>query len=157
MADGFDIDVDAEELNELWMAREDMNASVRRSAAEYLAIVKATAPEKSGALRSGLVVSSLPENSSLPGKAVYDVSFDSGMNDTFVKVSKRGFRYYYPASQEYGFARPDPNLKKARRKRYTGSDRTPGKYFMRSSAEGFADTFFADVNAMASDILRRKS
>lgn len=57
-------------------------------------------------------------------KVVFDVTFDAAMNDKFVKLTKTGKRYYYPASQEYGF-----RIGRTRRK--------TGLYFMRDTAVAF--------------------
>lgn len=82
---------------------------------------RAAAPVKTGALRSGIIRSPGPERSAKTGKVVYDLYMDAGMNDTFVKFTKSGKRYYYPSSMEYGF-----RLKRGRR--------YPGKYYMLNSA-----------------------
>ena len=154
MAEFMSMDIDDSDLQKLRMERAEMNATVEAAAYRYVLAARAAAPERSGALKRGIIPSPLPENSSLPGKVVYDAYFDPA-NDTFVKVSKKGFRYYYPASQEYGFARPNPNLKKARKKRYTGKDRTPGKYFMKNSANGFFTSFEDDVAEMVNEVLNK--
>lgn len=65
--------------------------------------IRTKAPKKSGDLISGIIPSPWEEKSKYPGKVVRQVYMDAGMNDTFVKMSKKGKRYYYPASQEYGF------------------------------------------------------
>lgn len=147
------MDIDDSDLQKIRMERAEMNATVEAAAYRYVLAARAAAPEKSGDLKRGIIPSPLPERSSLPGKVVYDAYFDPAQNDTFVKISKKGFRYYYPASQEFGFSRPNPNMKKARKKRYAGKDRTPGKYFMRDSAVQSYDSFFAAVDQMVLDIL----
>jgi hypothetical protein len=48
-----------------------------------------------------------PEKTRIRGKKVFDITFDSSMNDIFVKESKTGKRAYYPASMEYGFMKKD--------------------------------------------------
>lgn len=92
-----------------------------RGSAEFLrATAASAAPIKYGYLRTGLIVAPGREKSKTYGKVVNDVVFDAGMNDVFVKMSKSGKRYYYPASQEYGF--------RSRHRR-----RVPGRYFMRDA------------------------
>lgn len=89
--------------------------------------VRTRAPKRTGDLRSGIIASPWAERSATPGKVVYDVCFDAHMNNTFVKFSKKNKRYYYPASQEYGF-------------RIWGGRRQPGLYFMRdTSVEYFGE------------------
>ena len=155
MAEFMSMDIDDADLQKLRMERAEMNNTIEAAAYRYVLAARAAAPEKSGDLKRGIIPSPFPENSSLPGKVVYDAYFDPAQNDTFVKVSKKGYRYYYPASQEYGFARPNPNLKKARKKRYTGKDRTPGKYFMRDSAINFYGSFESDVAEMVNEVLNK--
>ena len=73
------------------------------------------------------------------GKTVYDVYFDEKMNDTFVKYSG-GKRYYYPASQEYGF-------------RTRGGGRKGGLYFMRNTAVSYYGALEARVAQAVDQIL----
>ncbi|QYR20803.1 HK97 gp10 family phage protein [Paenibacillus sp. sptzw28] len=77
----------------------------RAGARIALKAAKANAPEDTGALKSGIILKK--ERKSQAGKAVYDVMPSPAMNDVFVKVSKKGKRSYYPASQEYGFLTED--------------------------------------------------
>ena len=110
----------AEALERL-RAEPDKIRKAARSAASYvLALARRNAPKKSGDLRRGIVLSPFAERSRYQGKAVYQVYLDEKMNDTFVKYAKSGKRYYYPASQEYGF----------RTKTRAGEKHVPGKYFM---------------------------
>jgi hypothetical protein len=74
--------------------------------------------DKTGSLRRGIVLKG--ERSKVKGKKVYQVTMDAKMNDTFVKKSKAGIRYYYPASQEYGF-------------RTKNGGYIPGFHFMRNA------------------------
>ena len=94
---------------------------VRQSAAGLLFRTRAAAPYRTGALQSGLILAPGKERSALHGKVVNDIVFDAGMNETFVKYTKSGKRYYYPASQEYGF-------------RISRGRRVPGLYYMRNTA-----------------------
>jgi hypothetical protein len=58
--------------------------------------------DQSGEMRKGIVMKG--EKQHVQGKKVYAVLMDPAKNDIFVKMSKDGKkRYYYPASQEYGF------------------------------------------------------
>lgn len=66
-----------------------------------LAAARAMAPVDTGLLRKGLKI--VGEKASTKGRKVYQVVFDRAYNDVFVKNSKSGDRYYYPASQEFGF------------------------------------------------------
>ncbi|MEG2289920.1 MAG: hypothetical protein RSA29_02630 [Clostridium sp.] len=76
--------------------------------------------DQTGYMRKGII--SKAERSRVKGKKVYQVVMDPKMNDVFVKMSKDGKkRYYYPASQEYGFK--------------TGRGYTPGFHFMRKAME----------------------
>lgn len=98
---------------------------VRASAAAYRDRARAKAPKKTRSLAEGIIVNPEIENSSTPHKVVRDILFDARMNDTFVKMTKTGKRYYYPASQEYGF------------KKVNGG-RVPGRYYMRDAAVEYA-------------------
>ncbi len=80
---------------------------------------KTKAPEDTGDLRKGII---LKKERSRRGKAVFQVTMDSSMNDIFVKISKDGKRSYYPAAQEYGYITRD-------------GDYMPGAYFMRDSLQ----------------------
>ena len=102
-----------------------INPLVKSSAEALRDRAQVRAPKKSGDLARGIIVNPICERSSNPHKTVHDVVFDAGMNDTFVKMTKTGKRYYYPASQEYGF-------------QTVNGKRVPGKYFMRDAAVDFA-------------------
>jgi HK97 gp10 family phage protein len=63
---------------------------------------RANAPYDTGQLKKGIILRG--EKASHKGKKVYDVVFDSSMNDVFQKRDKSGkVNGYYPVSQEYGF------------------------------------------------------
>lgn len=102
----------------------EIEGSVRDSANALLSRTKAAAPYRLGHLRAGLIVAPGREKSKTYGKVVNDIVFDAAMNDVFVKMSKAGKRYYYPASKEYGF-------------RVEGGKRVPGLYYMRNTASAF--------------------
>jgi HK97 gp10 family phage protein len=75
--------------------------SAKDGAKIALASAKVKAPKDTGDLRKGIIIKG--EKKTVSGKKVYDVMMDPAMNDVFVKVTKEGKRYYYPASQEFGF------------------------------------------------------
>lgn len=130
------------------------------SAAGTLAVrVRTRAPMKTGALISGIIPSPWEERSKYPGKIVRQVYMDAGMNDTFVKVSKAGKRYYYPASQEYGFriAGRKPNSVyvdpfwgeiPVRHKVY-------GKYFMRDTLIDYVPAFESDFETLVDKVVSK--
>lgn len=66
---------------------------------------KQNAPVDTGDLKNALVLK--PERRTKVGKKVYDVMVDPMKNEIFVKTTTDGTRYYYPASQEYGFMTVD--------------------------------------------------
>lgn len=116
------------------------------SAAGTLAVrIRTKAPRKSGDLISGIIPSPWEENSKYPGKIVRQVYMDAGMNDTFVKISRSGKRYYYPASQEFGFriARRS-TLTPKQAAAYNAAprrNRVPGKYFMNDTFIDYIPVF----------------
>lgn len=79
--------------------------SARAGARIALRAAKENAPEDTGALKQGIILKG--ERTRTRGKKVYDVMMDPAKNDIFVKMTKDGKRYYYPASQEYGFLTVD--------------------------------------------------
>lgn len=125
------------------VSSEQLTAPVKKSATGLAYRIKSKAPRRTGALQSGIIPSPSAERSASPGKVVFDVCFDAQMNDTYVKFSKAGKRYYYPASQEYGF-----RIGRAKRK--------PGLYYMRNTAIEFylehAQTVSEAVNAILEDL-----
>lgn len=141
------------------MAKPDLDAvrkeieqvrSIVQTAAGALAVrVRTKAPKKSGDLISGIVPSPWEENSKYPGKIVRQVYMDYAMNDTFVKMTKTGKRYYYPASQEYGFKISGrTTLTPQQSSAYQVSARkktVPGKYFMHDTFNEYVPVFEEDV------------
>lgn len=116
------------------------------TAAGTLAVrIHTKAPRRTGDLISGIIPSPWEEKSQYPGKIVRQVYMDARMNDTFVKVSKNGTRYYYPASQEFGF----------RIANRTGSQvkRVPGKYFMKNTFVDYVPSFNSDVQKLMEAVL----
>jgi len=70
-----------------------------------LKAAKALAPVDTGELRDGIILKG--EKNRVRGKKVNDVMMDPAKNHIFVKTTKEGKRYYYPASQEYGYLTVD--------------------------------------------------
>ena len=70
-----------------------------------LLAARAKAPWRFGDLANGIILKG--EKLRKRGKKVYDVMMDPAKNDIFVKTTKDGKRYYYPASMEYGFITRD--------------------------------------------------
>ena len=98
--------------------------SARAGGRIALKAAKANAPVDTGELKSGIILKR--ERSRVKGKAVYDVMMDPAKNDVFVKTTKDGKRYYYPASQEYGFLTRDGGY-------------VPGYRFLRRAIDENAD------------------
>lgn len=105
MARGYKI----EGMKELQKAFKELNKvpqtvatrAARAGASVAYKDAKANAPIDEGNLQRGIVMKK--ERRVKLGKAVYDIKFDPAKNDIFVKETKEGTRYYYPASMEYGF------------------------------------------------------
>lgn len=124
--------------------------SIVQTAAGALAVrIRTKAPKKSGDLISGIVPSPWEENSKYPGKIVRQVYMDYAMNDTFVKMTKNGKRYYYPASQEYGFKISGRTTLTPQQSSYyqvsARKKRVPGKYFMHDPFIEYVPVFEEDV------------
>lgn len=75
--------------------------AARAGAKIAFADAKSNAPVDTGALQGGLIMRA--EKTRKRGKKVFDIFPDARKSDIFVKKIKDGTRYYYPASQEYGF------------------------------------------------------
>ena len=141
-------------LSDLGLAKvraemEGISRIVQTAAGTLAARIRTNAPKKSGDLIEGIIPSPWEENSAYPGKIVRQVYMDAGMNDTFVKVAKNGKRYYYPASQEFGFDianRSTVTPQQAAAYQVTARrKRVPGKFFMN-------DTFVEYIPAFAEDV-----
>lgn len=128
------VDLDTKDIHGLELAakaiggvtKKQLTPAVRKAMKPMLQAAREGAPVDTGALKKGIILKS-ERNKGL--KKVYQVTFDRKMNDTFVKHSGRdgaGKRYYYPASQEYGF------LKKS-------GGKHPGKHFLKKAAEAQED------------------
>lgn len=79
--------------------------AAKKGAQIALKAAKQKAPFLTGALEEGIILKG--EKTRRKGKKVYQVTMNPAMNDVFVKTTKDGKRYYYPASQEYGFITKD--------------------------------------------------
>jgi len=79
--------------------------AARKGASIALKSARAKAPWDTGELSNGIILKG--EKLRKRGKKVYQVVIDPAKNDIFVKYTKDGKRYYYPASQEYGFITRD--------------------------------------------------
>lgn len=79
--------------------------AARKGATIALKAARAKAPWETGELANGIILKA--EKTRKRGKKVYQVTIDPKKNDIFVKMTKDGKRYYYPASMEYGFMTRD--------------------------------------------------
>lgn len=79
--------------------------AAKKGARIALKAARAKAPWETGELSNGIVLKG--ERARKKGKKVYQVTLDPAKNDIFVKTTKDGKRYYYPASMEYGFITRD--------------------------------------------------
>lgn len=79
--------------------------AAKKGAMIALKAAKAKAPEDTGELKRGIILRA--EKTRKRGKKVYDIMMNPAMNDVFVKYTKDGKRYYYPASMEFGFITRD--------------------------------------------------
>ncbi|MFB7142075.1 HK97 gp10 family phage protein [Gottfriedia sp. NPDC056225] len=86
--------------------------AARKGANVVFKQAKKEAPVEIGNLKKGVILR--PERTRTKGKKVFQVVMDRAFNRIFVKVSKRGKRAYYPASQEYGFFSRGKDGKKGR-------------------------------------------
>ena len=132
--------------------------SLVESSAGTLAVrIRTTAPKKSGDLIAGIIPSPWEENSKYPGKIVRQVYMDAGMNDTFVKMSRSGKRYYYPASQEFGFdiaRRTTLSPKQAAAfGAATRRTRVPGKFFMNDTFIDYVPVFEQAAAALVDKVV----
>lgn len=131
--------------NPVQMALPKMRTIVQANAERVAAYARALAPSRSGALRMGIIPSEWEENSKNPFKIGRQVYMDHRMNETFVKLRKDGKRYYYPASQEYGFLVRSNN----------GSMRKiPGKHFLKASRDAVSPAFSADMEAFVEEVMQ---
>ena len=135
----------AKAIEKLQLNEEEITRFITTSVGRLAVIVRSRAPKDSGDLRRGIVASPWVEQSAKPGKIVKEVYFTHTMSDVFVKYSRNGTRYYYPASQEYGFFVEN---------RVGHHRHIDGKYFMRDSSIEFAPAFEADGRKLLEGIIR---
>lgn len=84
------------------MPQKQITKGVRRGTNVILHQARAMAPRRTGKLRKKLTLK--PERSKKRGKKVMQVTFQKVEKfPEAVKVAKDGTRYYYPASQNFGF------------------------------------------------------
>lgn len=124
---------------------------VQSATASLAVLIRTNAPRKTGDLIKGIVPSPWEEKSAYPGKIVRQVYMDAGMNDTFVKVTKSGKRYYYPASQEFGF-RIARRSTISRRNTPSRSAKVPGKFFMRDTFIAYVPGFVSKVDDFVGEV-----
>lgn len=133
--------------------------SLVQTAAGALAVrIRGKAPEgDTGDLISGIIPSPWEENSKYPGKIVRQVYMDAGMNDTFVKVTKNGKRYYYPASQEFGFQIARRSTLTPKQSAAYGAaprrTRAPGKFFMNDTFVDYILVFENDAEMLVDKVV----
>lgn len=128
---------------------------VESSAGTLAVRIRTNAPKKSGDLISGIIPSPWEENSKYPGKIVRQVYMDAGMNDTFVKMSKAGKRYYYPASQEFGFQIANRTTIPARAAAASRRTRVPGKFFMNDTFIDYIPVFEKAAEALVDKVVSK--
>lgn len=128
---------------------------VQTSAGALAARIRTRAPKKSGDLISGIIPSPWEENSAYPGKIVRQVYMDAEMNDTFVKVSKSGKRYYYPASQEFGFRIANRTSLAVKNAYVPRRNRVPGKFFMNDTFIDYIPVFQKDAETLVDKVVGR--
>ena len=119
----------AEVLERFRIQQDMIDKAVIDAMEPAVSIARTKAPKRTGDLRRGIVRLELGrhglEQSKNPGKAVGEIGMDPGLNDTFVKMTKDGKRYYYPASKEYGFLHKDG---------FGGMYRMPGWHFLHATS-----------------------
>lgn len=119
--------------------------------------IRTKAPKKSGDLIKGIIPSPWEENSTYPGKIVRQVYMDAAMNDTFVKMTKNGKRYYYPASQEFGFRIIRRSTLTPKQSAAYGTaprrNRVPGKFFMNDTFVEYIPVFAEAVEKLMDKVV----
>lgn len=95
-----------------------VNKSARNGAKISHKDAKNSAPFLTGALEEGIILKA--EKTRKKGKKVYQVTIKD--NPEFIRVTEEGNRYYYPASQEYGF-------------RLRNGGKVEGLHFLRNSID----------------------
>lgn len=95
-----------------------VNKSAKNGASISYKDAKSKAPFLTGALEEGIILKA--EKTNKKGKKVYQISIKD--NPEFIKTTAEGNRYYYPASQEYGF-------------RLRNGGKVEGLHFLRNSID----------------------
>lgn len=112
--------------------------SAKKGANIALKDARQNAPFETGDLESGIILKA--EKTRKRGKKVYQVTMDPAKNDLFVKVTKDGKRYYYPASQEFGYITKDGGY-------------MPGAHYLRDSIDSNKAKIEREiVNVLAQEI-----
>ena len=141
--------VTPEQLGKIQLRHDDIVRLISGSAGQLAAVMRTNAPVYTGrpradvvpgALRRGIVPSPLAEKTASPYKVVYEVYWDEKMNGTFVKLARSGKRYYYPASQEYGFR--------------TRRGRVSGRFFMSNSLVAYVPVVDKQIEKLVEEALR---
>ena len=84
------------------MPQKQITKGARKGANVILKDARARAPKRTGVMRKGIY---LKAEKSRRGKKVFQITFRS--NPEFVKITSDSTRYFYPASQEFGFRTRD--------------------------------------------------
>lgn len=137
----------AEAMERFVLKQDVLDRAVKNAIDPAVRMVRARAPRKTGALRAGIIRADLLrgglERSAAPGKAVGQIVMDRDKNDEFVKVTRYGTRYYYPASQEYGFLHTSRE----------GYRRVPGHHFFHAVSRLYAPNMEALAERVTEEIL----
>lgn len=116
------------------LAGRHISPAVRKAMKPVLQAAKSNAPVATGALKKGLVLRS--EKSGVKLKKVFVVGLDSKKNDIFAKESigpdGKKKRYYYPASQEFGFKK-------------SNGGKVPGKHYLKRALDDNEDKVADDI------------
>lgn len=123
-------------LTEWFELEHHLNECAHTHAYKVARVARKLAPYRRGELRRGIIALDAPEKAKSKGKFGYQVVMAYDMDDVFVKTRKDGKRYYYPASQEYGFLT---------RNRTVERRHVDGKYFMKRAATTGYYAFYDDV------------
>lgn len=143
------------------LSDKELGKIVKKAAEPVRSAVKSAAPEKTGALKSGIILHK--ERKKAAGKVVYDVMMDGKKNDIFQKPIKNRVRSqapyaYYPASQEHGFfsRRPDGGMTYTRPDgSVAGINKVPGKHYMRTGVEVAGEAAKAEILGSALDTVEK--
>jgi hypothetical protein len=120
--------------------RQALAKGVRKGANKILNDAKSYSTYKTGLMKSNLYLKTEKGNTRKL-KVVIDVTWRPNV-DEFVKLSSNGVRYYYPASQEYGFKTKNGGYKE-------------GKYFLKKSRDTNDTQFFDTIEQALNDEIDR--